>query len=237
MENAMSGAPTPQPIVLVGGILTFPTIYGDMRASLERITGQPVWVVQIFGHEWIPTLLPAAWARLLDRVDRAVHQAVRASPTGKATLVGHSAGGLLSRMYLGPKPFRGRAYRGLDYVDHLITLGSPHYIQHHSLHYGWIPGWLEKHYPDAYFPQVRYKSIAGKLIYGTRHGTWREHFAYGLYLGLIGYGKAWGDGLVPITSALLRGSSQVILDGVSHYAGFGGPWYGEEDIIPLWWNA
>ncbi len=237
MENATSGAPTPQPVVLVGGFLSSPVIYGDMRAALERATGQSVWVVEILGHDWIPSLLPAAWARLLDRVDRAVQQAVCASPTGKITLVGHSAGGVLGRMYLGPKPFRGRAYRGIDYVDHLITLGSPHYIQHYSLRYGWLSGWLEKHYPNAYFPEVRYKSIAGKLIYGNRYGTRRERFAYGAYFGIIGYGKAWGDGLVPVASALLRGSSQIILDGVSHYAGFGGPWYGEEDIIPLWWNA
>ncbi len=233
----MSGAPTPQPVVLVGGILSSPFVYGDMRTALERVIGQPVRVVEILGHEWIPSLLPAAWIRLLDKVDRAVRQAVEASPTGKITLVGHSAGGLVSRLYLGPKPFRGHTYHGLDYVDHLITLGSPHYIRHANVRYGWMPGWLERHYPDAYLPQVRYKSIAGKLIYGNQDGTRRERIAYSLYLGLIGYGKAWGDGLVPVASALLRGSSQIILDGVSHYAGFGGPWYGEEDIIPLWWNA
>ena len=35
----------------------------------------------------------------------------------------------------------------------------------------------------------------------------------------------------------LRGSRQIVLHGVSHFTGFGGPWYGAEKVIPRWWNA
>jgi hypothetical protein len=132
----------------------------------------------------------------------------------------------------------GRVYRGLDYVDHLITLSSPHYYQRRNIHCGWLPGWLEERYPDTYFaPQVRYTSIAGKLIRGNPRGTPRERFAYALYRELIGDGDVWGDGLVPVASALLCGSRQIVLDGVSHYTGFGGPWFGTAEFIPQWWDA
>ncbi len=55
--------------------------------------------------------------------------------------------------------------------------------------------------------------------------------------GRVGDGDVWGDGLVPVASALLRGSQQLTLDGVSHFTGFGGPWYGAIEVIPQWWNV
>ncbi len=227
-----------QPIVIMGGMLSFPAVYWGMRDALARITGQPVWIVEVRSRDWIPSIVPSGWTHLLRKLDRTVHRAVSESTTGKVTLVAHSAGGLVSRLYLSPEPFRGYAYRGLDYVDHLITLGSPHYYQRRSIHGGWLPGWLEKRYPDAYFaPQVRYTSVAGKLIPGNPHGSRRERRIYALYRELIGDGDVWGDGLVPVASALLRGSQQLTLDGVSHFTGFGGPWYGAIEVIPQWWNV
>jgi pimeloyl-ACP methyl ester carboxylesterase len=227
-----------QPIVIMGGILSFPAVYWRMRDALVQITGLPVWIVEIQGRDWMPSAVSLGWTRLLRKLDHTVHQAVNESATSKVTLVAHSAGGLVSRLYLSPEPFRGTAYRGLDYVDHLIVLGSPHYYQRRSIHGGWLPGWLEKQYPGAYFaPQVRYTSVAGKLIRGNPHGSLRERCVYPLYKELIGDGDVWGDGLVPVASALLSGSQQLTLDGVSHFTGFGGPWYGESEIIPQWWNA
>jgi len=41
-------------------------------------------------------------------------------------------------------------------VDHLITLGTSHYDRRKFIHGGWLPRWINKRYPDAYFaPQVR----------------------------------------------------------------------------------
>jgi pimeloyl-ACP methyl ester carboxylesterase len=160
------------------------------------------------------------------------------SPTAKVTLVAHSAGGLVARVYLGSEPFMGCACRGLDYVDHLITLSSPHSYRRRKIHDGWLTGWLEERYPDAYFaPQVKYTSVAGKVVRGNPGGRLRERFAHAVYRELIGEGDVWGDGLVPVASALLGGSRQLILEGVSHYTGFGGPWFGSDEVIPRWWNA
>jgi pimeloyl-ACP methyl ester carboxylesterase len=227
-----------QPIVIIGGILSFPTVYARMRRTLTRSTGVPVWIIDITGHDWLRSSGPAGWTRLLRKVDRTVRQAVDESETGKVTLVAHSAGGLVARLYLSPELFMGQAYRGLNRVDNLITLSSPHYYRRRSIHGGWLPGWLEERYPDAYFaPQVRYTSVAGKLVRGDLRGTLRERFAYAVYKEVIGNGAVWGDGLVPVASALLGGSHQLVLEGVSHYTGFGGPWFGAADVIPRWWDA
>jgi pimeloyl-ACP methyl ester carboxylesterase len=226
------------PIVILGGFLSFSMLYAEMRESLAQITGQPVWIVETRSLDWAPCIVPPGWTFLLRKLDDAVRQAVRQSATGKVTLVGHSAGGVLARTYLSPKPFLRHAYRGLDHINHLITLGSPHDNQRKSLHGGRMSRWAEKRYPGAFFaPRVKYTSVAGKLLRGNREGSLRERHAHVFYEEIIGSGDAWGDGLVPVASALLHGSRQIVLEGVGHFTGFGGPWYGAAEVIPQWWSG
>jgi hypothetical protein len=139
----------------------------------------------------------------------------------------------MARLYLGPRPFLGCACGGLDYIDHLITLGSPHYNQRG----GRMRRWVDEQYPGAYFaPQVKYTSVAGRMVHGNRRGPFRERWAYRAYERLSGDGNAWGDGLVPVASALLHESQPITLEGVSHFTGFGRPWYGTAEVIPRWWD-
>ncbi|MBC7252322.1 MAG: alpha/beta fold hydrolase [Anaerolineae bacterium] len=232
-----SSPTTAQPIVIFGGFLSFTMLYWDMHDALAQLTGQPVHIVEMRGHDWIPSIAPPGWIPLLRKLERTVHQAVRESPTGKVTLIGHSAGGLLGRLYLSPKPFLGHTYRGLEYVDHLITLGTPHYDRRKLLYGGWLTRWVNNRYPGAYFaPQVKYTSVAGKVLRGNPHGNLRERHVYVFYKEVLGEGEVWGDGLVPVESALLEGAQQIILEGVSHFTGFGGPWYGAAEVVPRWWN-
>jgi pimeloyl-ACP methyl ester carboxylesterase len=224
-----------QPIVIFGGFMSFSMLYREMRDALASFTGQPVWIVETLGHDWLPSVTRLGWAFLLRKLDRTVQQALCHSASGKVTLIGHSAGGVLARLYLSPKPFLGHAYRGLDHVDHLITLGSPHRNQGGLTRGGPMSRWVEQRYPGAHFaPQVKYTSVAGKLIRGDPAGSLHERWVYENYAKIGGDGCAWGDGLIPVDSALLRGSNQLVLDGVSHFSGFGGPWYGSPEIIPLW---
>lgn len=226
--------PMAQPIVIVGGFLSFPAVYRGMRQTLTEVSDEPVWVVQAFVHDWILAVAPAGWQRLLDGLQRTVRRALRDSSTGKVTLVGHSAGGIVARLYLSPEPFQGVAYCGLKHVDRVITLGSPHHSQRGTN----TRQWVDDEYPGACFaPQVGYASVAGKAVRGAPHGSFRERLAYLFYERLCGEGNTWGDGLVPVESALLRGSRQIVLEGASHFTGFGGPWYGARGVVPRWWPA
>jgi pimeloyl-ACP methyl ester carboxylesterase len=225
-------------IVILGGFLSMSTLYDTLRSTLAQLTGQPVYVVQTRSIDWIPSLLPAGWLYVLRKLDSTVRRAARLAARGRVTLIGHSAGGVLGRLYLSPEPFLGQVFGGLERVDRLITLGSPHYNERRWLHGGMMARWVEDRVPGACFaPQVQYCSVAGKLVRGDNHGSLRERQAYGFYEQIGGEGDAWGDGLVPVASALLAGSHQITLKGVGHFAGFGGPWYGTEEAIAAWWQA
>jgi pimeloyl-ACP methyl ester carboxylesterase len=227
-----------KPIVIFGGFLSFPMVYREMREALAAYTGQPTWVVDTFSHDWLLSVNMAGWKRLLDKLDRMVRQAAKDSSSGKVTLVGHSAGGVLARLYLSPKPFLDRAYHGSEIVDQLITLGSPHLNLGGLNRGGRMSRWVERACPGATFtPRVQYTSVAGQYVCGARSGSVRERWLYNAYRDLCGEGTTCGDGLVPVKSALLAGAEPVILDGVSHFTGFGAAWYGNAEVIPLWWRS
>ncbi|MGD1993992.1 MAG: esterase [Anaerolineae bacterium] len=223
-----------RPIVIFGGLLSSPRHYREMAETLARLSGQSVGVVQARARDWWQSTTPEGWDHLLKRLDAAVKQAVEEAPHGKITLVGHSAGGVISRLYLGPASFHGPGYHGLERIDHLVTLGSPHYNQRR----GHLRQRVEALYPGAFFaPQVRYTSVAGLAVRGDPRGSLRKRLAFRFYERLSGDGAQPGDGLVPISSALLEGSKEVMLEGISHFTGFGGPWYGEPDVVERWWRA
>ena len=225
------------PVVIIGGFLSYAWAYREMQQELSAWTGRPVSIADIPGHEWLLAVSSLGWARLLTGLDRAVQRAIRSASGGKITLVGHSAGGVLARLYLSPDPFLEHSYRGLERVNHLITLGSPHYSQGSWRRGGRLSRYVEKCYPGAYFqPEVRYTSFAGKFLHGDRSGSRFQRWAYDRYEEICGQGNTWGDGLIPIQAALLKGSDQVILDRISHYSVFGDPWYGSSAAIPKWWD-
>jgi pimeloyl-ACP methyl ester carboxylesterase len=226
-----------QPVVIFGGFLSADRIYFALRQTLAQLTGQHVTVVQTRSIDWLPSVSQVGWATLLRKLDRAVRAAAQISPTGKVTLIGHSAGGVLARLYLSPRPFYGDAFRGYQRVSHLITLGSPHHNRGGLTRGGHMSQWIEQNYPGAAFsPLVAYTAVAGKSLRGDRHGAPRERMAYRTYRSISGHGDEWGDGVVPVSAALLRGARYITLDGVAHFSVFGDQWYGSETIVPLWWQ-
>ena len=232
------GALTDLPVVICGGFLSFAMLYTELRETLQTLTHRPAAIADIGSGDWLFSVAPPGWIPLLDQLGVAVQTLMHQAGGQKVTLIGHSAGGVLARLYLSPRPFYGRTYRGLDRVAHLITLGSPHYNQQQKLFGSWMARWVEKRYPGAAFaPDVRYTAVAGKLIYGRSEGSLRERHAHEFYEDIGGEGETWGDGLIPVASALLEGAQQIILDDVGHFAGFGGPWYGEADVVQRWWSA
>ena len=74
-----------------------------------------------------------AWARILDRVASSVAELAARSPTGRVTLVGHSSGGIMLRLFLDDAPFQGRRYNGKALADTLVMLRQPpHRAQGHG---------------------------------------------------------------------------------------------------------
>lgn len=205
-----------------------------MANEIARVSGQKVWVAQARTHHWLTTVTAAGWALVIRKLDEAVRAAAQSSPTGKVTLIGHSSGGVMARLYLGDKPFHGHIFNGLPWVDTLVTLGSPHYNRRG----GRLRNEVQRLYPDAYFsPQVKYISVAGKALQGKRDGTSAERRLFRTYNRLCGNGSTWGDGLVPLESALLKGSHQVILEGAHHYGLKEGLWYGTPRLVEEWWEG
>ena len=224
---------TPQPIVILGGFLINPEAYGPMRCRLERLSGQPVSLVAVGKPLWSLTVFAFAWALILDRVAATVAELARLSPTGRVTLVGHSSGGVMLRLFLDEAPFQGRRYNGQALVDTLVMLGSPHT----ALKATPLRQMVRRRLPGAAFaPQVRYVSVAGDLDLSEASAMARR-LAPTAYRNSTGRADDRGDGLVPVSSALLEGSTAVVLPGVAHAAAFGSSWYGSPEVVERWWPA
>ena len=185
-----------QPIVILGGFLITGEAYAPMCRWLEQRCDQPVRLVPASRIDWLFTVGAWGWRRLLDRTAALVEELAAGSPTGKVTLIGHSSGGVMLRLFLGAEPFAGRVYNGVALVDRLVCLGSPHT----ALRATPLRQLVDRRYPGACFAEA----VAG-------------------------------DGLVPVGSACLQGSRQLVLPGVAHGGAFGPRWYGTPEVVAQWW--
>ncbi|MFM2080758.1 MAG: hypothetical protein RLZZ219_1440 [Cyanobacteriota bacterium] len=222
-----------QPILILGGFLITAEAYEPMRQWLERQAGQTVRLVPASRLDWLVTVHAWGWRRLLDRTADLVAELAAASPTGRVTLIGHSSGGVMLRLFLGSEPFEGRVYGGAELVDRLIMLGSPHT----ALRATPLRQLVDRRYPGAWFADaVEYVSVAGDLDPAEGSATARR-LAPGSYRAISGSETAAGDGLVPVASACLQGSRTVVLPGVAHGGAFGSRWYGTPEVVARWWQA
>lgn len=225
------------PIVFLGGFLSQPTLYASIGLDLVSLFGNRVFIVDTRMFAWLFTIFKFGWYMVLNELDHTVREALKQTGKNKAILIGHSQGGVLARLYLNPEPFFGKSYRGLNSIEHLITLGSPHINLGGIKRGGHMSRWIQQQVPgSAFAPQVCYTSVAGKYVKGNSTGTQFERFVFKLYKEICSDGEAWGDGIVPVTSALLPGSKQITLNGVSHYSLIAEPWYGSKGILPSWWD-
>jgi len=94
-----------------------------MKANLEAL-GHPTEVVPITAWDWWPTLAGGSFTFYMKKLKPVVERMAREH--GKVTLVGHSAGGWIARLFVGAAPYDGAVYGGAPQVERLVTLGSPH---------------------------------------------------------------------------------------------------------------
>lgn len=218
------------PIVIVGGMSSWPFRYAELARILREVSGSEVYVAGVTPLDWLLGRF-RGYGQLVFEVATTVDRALLESDSDKVVLVGHSAGGVACRVYIGgDAPYGGRRYSGHRRVSHLITLGSPHLVADtktlapiarvNDL----FPGAL--HEPAG----LRYVSVAGAAADGAESARFRRR-----YERLVPDGRVAGDGLVPVESALLPGAEPVVLDDVYH-SGRHGRWYGSgRETVQRWW--
>ena len=223
------------PTVILPGYLEGAIAYRQLEQSLQQM-GLPTVTVPLRRRDWFPTLGGRPITPILQLLDRTVKQVLQQYNVSQINLIGHSAGGWISRIYLGEKPYLGRGevkpsiWSSHPQVNTLITLGTPHISQERWTR--WNLDFVNNNYPGAFYPNVRYVCVAGKSIFGERRrGSW---LAYSSYRLTCGQGNCWGDGITPITAAHLAEAENLVVEGVKHSPKAAGLWYGSPQIIPSW---
>jgi pimeloyl-ACP methyl ester carboxylesterase len=218
------------PIVIVGGATWWPGSYKDFASMLREISGSEVHVAPVTPLDWVLGYF-RGFGQLVFEVASTVDRALLESEANKAVLVGHSAGGLACRVYIGgAPPYGGRRYSGHRRVECLITLGTPHAVADKE-RLAPITR-VNELFPGALHAEsgLRYLSVAGDAVDGASSPKARKR-----YERFVEDGRVAGDGVVPVESALLPGSESLIVDGVHHNRRLG-LWYGSDrETVGRWW--
>jgi alpha-beta hydrolase superfamily lysophospholipase len=220
----------PAPTLILGGFLITPEAYGPMATAIAAASGQRVAVVPASRGDWLLTSWTLGWTRLLERAQALLLELAAASPTGLVNLVGHSSGGVMLRLLLGDEPFAGRIYGHRPRVQSLVSLGSPHQAIRGTA----LRQLVDQRYPGAFFAdQLAYLAVAGAVTPEQLRPRARGLMARS-YSAINNNPNSRGDGLVPLSSALLAGAEALLLEGVGHGGWFAQRWYGSADVLPLW---
>jgi triacylglycerol esterase/lipase EstA (alpha/beta hydrolase family) len=225
------------PTVILPGYLESADVYLPLQQALTAL-GTPTTTVPLRKRDWLPTLGGRSMVPILRQLDRTINVALTDNNATQINLIGHSAGGWISRIYIGEIPYiihgdvteADKFWNAKTKVANLITLGTPH-----------ISGerWTRKNldfvnnnYPGAMYSDVQYICVAGKSIYGAKElGQW---LAYSSYQQTCGVGNTWGDGITPIVAAHLDGAKNITIEGVKHSPRTKGIWYGSPDVLSQW---
>jgi hypothetical protein len=225
------------PIVIIGGFASRPDLYAGLAAALTELSGRPTLTVPIRRRHWLSVALTDSYRGLLRRVETTVHAAYAAGGNRRVTIVAHSAGGILARIFLADQPYRGTRYAGARFADELIMLGTPQQTSRR----GRIGGlnqiaWAQQHVPGAYCPDVRYASVIGTAVDGVARGTPAERAAFQSYRLISGNGTQPGDGVTPLADGHLPGAQQLTLPDLRHDPRYRQRWYASDRAaVAAWW--
>lgn len=224
----------PLPTVILPGFFESAQAYYKLEKSLQDL-GFPTVTVPLGRRDWIATLGGRPVSPILKQLDCTVKHILQQKGVSQINLIGHSAGGWISRIYLGDVPYgKGNlnlsAWKAHPTVATLVTLGTPHYSLER-----WTRSNLDfvnNNYPGAFHPHVDYICVAGKTIFGERKfGNW---LAYSSYKLTCGNGNTWGDGITPIEAAHLEGARNLVIENVMHSPRSPKAWYGSPQSLSSW---
>lgn len=227
----------PLPTVILPGYLAGARPYQEMEQALESL-GITATTVPLQRQDWFPTLGGRSVRPILEALHRTVEQVRQDTGSDRVNLVGHSAGGWISRVYLGEQPYdihpadvgKSVLWKAHPAIATLVTLGTPHVSQER-----WTKrnlDFVKTHYPGAFYPSVRYVCVAGKAVQGAR--TLQGWFTYSSYQLTCGQGDCWGDEVTPVDAAHLEGATNITLDNVVHSPRPRKLWYGSAEVVPRW---
>lgn len=236
-------APT---VLILGGFLTAPPMYARLVSRLKARGAAAVVVASVWTPDWMLASVFGTGS-IATRSARALVAAGRVggdlSEGAPLLVVGHSAGGIVARLLTAPEPFAGRRFGAASRIGAIVTLGTPHRVSSgegigrrinevaSSIANALVPG-------SFFAPEIGYVSVASRAVRGDPGGTGRERVAHLLYRSVIGRAAVpgtEGDGLVPVVATALAGARPIVLDYSLHGPGAGGPWYGTDDEVDVWW--
>jgi len=225
----------PLPTVILPGYLASDLPYQEMERAL-RGRGFPAITVPLRRRDWLSTVGGRSVINIIKVLDATAQQAMSDHNCNRINLVGHSAGGWIARIYIGEENYdihksdrqRTTPRPARSHVSNLLTLGTPHVSQER---------WTRKNldfvnqtYPGAFYDDIDYTCLVGKAIEGSQSG-W---FTFNSYKITGGDGSVWGDGIVPISAAHLKGARNLTLPDVFHSPSPGRLWYGSKLVVEDW---
>ncbi|KAK6243638.1 hypothetical protein QUC31_010047 [Theobroma cacao] len=178
-SSSSSSSTNYRPAVILPGLGNNTGDYKKLELTLQEY-GVPTVVAKVSRIDWLRNAAglvdPNYWKGTLQprpvldwylkRVDDAVQEAKELAQGGTLSLIGHSAGGWLARVYM--EEF------GFSHISLLLTLGTPHLPPPKDLQ-GVIDQtrgllyYVEKHCKKAvYTPELKYVCIAGRYLQGAR---------------------------------------------------------------------
>ena len=223
-----------QPIIILGGFLINSSSYKEMREIIKFRTNNKVVIVPVSKIEWLSTNWSFGWKLILDKVEKVVKELSDESITNKVTLIGHSSGGMILRLYLSDLLFCRKIYNGKEFANCLITLGSPNQAKRATS----LRDFVSSKLPGSFYREnVCYISVAGELdLSGPIASKTSRRLSRASYRAINGTENTIGDGLVPRDSALLNGSKFIVMKETAHGKAFGKDWYGSKIKVEEWLN-
>lgn len=222
------------PTVILPGFLESAEAYYKLEKSLQYL-GFPTVTVPLQRRDWIATLGGRAVSPILKQLHSTVEHILQQEGVSQINLIGHSAGGWISRIYLGDIPYGKSNLNLMTWKAHpkvatLVTLGTPHTSLERWTQ--WNLDFVNNNYPGAFHQNVDYICVAGKTVFGKRKlGNW---LAYNSYKLTCGNGNTWGDGITPIEAAHLEGATNLIIENVMHSPRSSRAWYGSQQPLSIW---
>ena len=217
----------------MGGFLVTSEAYVHIKNFLEESCNRKVYIVNVTRIDWLKSTSLTGWINILDKVHATVSKVISETKTKKIDFIGHSSGGIMLRLYLSDQLCGVNKYNGKSITENLITLGSPN----KALRATKLRKFVEKEYPGSFFKEVNYISVGGSVDIRSKKAYLLTKFlARRSYQSITGSFNCEGDGLVPLSSSLLEGAYQVILQDTFHGGKFGESWYGSPSRVNTWWR-